>query len=196
MSESGPSVELWEAPFFEQPAGDERKPLAEIEAAAREEGYAQGRSEGLAQGLAEAQQIVAQLRSIANQMAAPYTGLEALVAQELTELSTLLARRIVQRELTVDSSHIGSVVEQALETLYRLEGEVVIFVNPADAVLLRDFSPEALEGKAWKIAEDEAIARGGCQVKTPSSFVDASVEKQLETLFETLVGAQDADPGD
>ncbi len=196
MSESGPSVEVWEAPFFEQPSSEERKPLAEIEAAARAQGFEQGRSEGLAQGLAEAEHIVARLRSLASQMAAPYTGLEDLVAKELTQLSTQLARRIVQRELSVDSSHIAAVVEQALETLYRLEGEVVIFLHPTDAALLRDFSPEALEGKTWKITEDESIAAGGCQVKTPSSFVDASVEKQLETLFDSLVNAQDPDPGD
>ena len=42
LSESGESVELWEAPFFEQPpSAEEQLPLAELEAAARAKGMTQ-----------------------------------------------------------------------------------------------------------------------------------------------------------
>lgn len=197
MSESGESIELWEAPFFEQPMDNqEQQSLAELQAEARAKGFAEGRAEGLAQGQAEGEQLVARLQSVLAQLSSPYAALESVVTKELADLAMHLARSVVRRELSVDSGHIQQVVEQALDTLYKLDGEVVIFLNPVDAAQMRDFSIEALEGKSWKIVEDDSLAAGGCQVKTPSSFVDASVQQQLETLFDSLLLAQEQDAAD
>lgn len=196
MSDSIDRVEVWEAPFFEQPITDEdHLPLAEREAAAEQRGFESGQAAGMAQGLAEAQQIVSRLGALAQEMAAPYESLDDVVTKELADVAMHLARQIVRRELTIDSTSVVEIVEQAIETLYKLDGEIVIFLNPVDAALLHDFSPETLEGKSWKIIEDESMLVGGCQVKTPSSFVDASVERQLETLFETLLVSTAHEPG-
>lgn len=187
-SDSTDLVELWEAPFFEQPAKEgEQLPLADLEAAAKARGYEEGKAEGLAQGLAQAQEIVSRLSALAQAMAAPYETLDVVVTKELADMAMQLARHIVRRELEIDSSAVVEVVEQAIATLYKLDGEIVIFLNPADAQLLKGFSPEVLEGKTWKVIEDDALSVGGVQVKTPSSFVDASVERQLETLFDSLL---------
>lgn len=196
LSDSQDTVELWEAPFFEQPLKDgERLPLAELEAAAKQRGFDAGKAEGLAQGMAEAQAVVARLQAIAQELVSPYENLDVIVTKELSEVAMHLAEKIVRRELSIDSSAVVELVEQAVATLYKLDGEIIIFLNPADAALMRDFSPEALEGKTWKIVEDESLSVGGCQVKTPSSFVDASVERQLDTLFAGLLGAPDQKAG-
>ena len=39
--------------------------------------------------------------------------------------------------------------------------------------------------------EDAALLPGGCQVKTPVSFVDASIEKQMEVVFANLMESCD-----
>ena len=39
--------------------------------------------------------------------------------------------------------------------------------------------------------EDASLSPGGCQVKTPTSFVDGSVEKQMEVIFANLIDACD-----
>ncbi|MFK7974635.1 MAG: FliH/SctL family protein [Halioglobus sp.] len=188
MSDPSDKVEVWEAPFFEQPVREgEHLPLAELEAAAEQRGFETGQAAGMAQGLSEAQQIVSRLNSLAQEMATPYQNLDSVVTKELADVAMHLAQQIVRRELTIDSATVVETVEQAIATLYKLDGEIVIFLNPADAALMQGYSPETLDGKTWKIIEDESMSVGGCQVKTPSSFVDASIEKQLETLFETLL---------
>lgn len=197
LSDPGDLVQLWEAPFFEQPAkGEEQLPLAELEAEARQRGFETGKAEGMAQGLAEAQQIISRLRAVAQEMVSPYENLDVIVTKELADVAMHLARQIVRRELTIDSSNILEVVEQAVTTLYKLDGEIVIFLNPADAALMAEFSPEVLEGKTWKIVEDDSLSLGGCQVKTPSSFVDASIERQMETLFASMLAPPDREAGD
>jgi flagellar biosynthesis/type III secretory pathway protein FliH len=37
------------------------------------------------------------------------------------------------------------------------------------------------------VVEDSSIGVGGCQVKTANSFVDASVERQMESVFGQLL---------
>lgn len=188
LSNSGEMVELWEAPFFEQPVkDDEQLPLAELQAAAQARGFEAGKSEGMAQGLAQAQQIVSRLSALLQEMAAPYQSLDVVITKELADIAMQLAKQIVRRELSIDSAAVVELVEQAISTLYKLDGEIVIFLNPADAQLLSGFAPEVLEGKTWKVIEDDSLSVGGVQVKTPSSFVDASVERQLETLFDSLL---------
>ncbi|NND68286.1 MAG: hypothetical protein HKN19_11920 [Halioglobus sp.] len=189
MSDKGGTVELWNAPPFEQ-AVTESGGVAdhgEREAMAQAMGFQSGREEGFAAGKLEAEKIVASLMSVADQMAQPYRELDELVTRELAQMAMLLAEQIVRRELSLDTRIIEGLVEEALATLYKLEGETIIFLNPADAKLVEEFAPESLEGKDWKIVEDANLHPGGCQVKTPTSFVDASVEKRIETVFSSLV---------
>ena len=131
--------------------------------------------------------IVIRLGSMVDQMSQPFGGLDDLVVKELAQLAISLAQQIVRRELNLDSTVVTDIVTEALDTLYNLDGEIVIFVNPDDARLVRDLAPEILEGKSWKVVEDSGLFPGGCQVKTPRSFVDASIEKQMETIFASLI---------
>jgi len=188
LSDPTEAVEVWQAPFFEQPQPvPAQASVEELAAMAQARGFQLGKEEGLAAGRAEAEHIASTMRAIADQMARPYENVEAVVTRELAELAIRLTEQIVRRELVIDSSVVTHIAEEAIAALYKLEGEIVIFVNPADAQLLREFSPEALEGKSWKISEDPAMSPGGCQIKTPSSFVDASVERQVDVVITALL---------
>jgi flagellar assembly protein FliH len=188
LSDTGDNVERWEAPFFEQPSqAGAQVSLAELETIAQARGFQSGMEEGLESARSEARDIVNRLGSMADQMAQPFGGLDDLVAKELAQLAMSLAQQIVRRELNLDSTVVTDIVTEALATLYKLEGEVVIFVNPKDAELVRDLAPEILDGKSWKVVDDSGLFPGGCQVKTPTSFVDGSVEKQMETIFARLI---------
>ena len=197
MSDSGERVQLWEAPFFEQPlAAQSQAPVAELRALAQAQGYQMGKEEGLAAGIAEAQEIVSRMLAVADEFAEPFRGLDSLVSKELARMAMLLAKQIVRRELTIDSTVVADIVTQAMSTLYKLDGEIVVFLNPEDAAYVRELSPtpEVLEGKSWKIVEDEGLSPGGCQVKTPTSFVDASVENQMEVIFSNLIESSESMP--
>lgn len=190
LSDSGELVQLWQAPFFEESEVVEPQvPVADLKALAQAQGYQAGKEEGLAAGVGEAQQIVSRMVAIADEFAHPFRGLDSLVSTELARMAMLLAKQIVRRELTIDSTVVADIVSQAMSTLYKLDGEIVVFLNPGDAAYVRELSPtpDELQGKSWKIVEDEELSPGGCQVKTPTSFVDASVENQMEVIFSNLI---------
>ena len=188
MSDSAPEVERWEAPYFEQLAEPASQVApAELEAVAQARGFQLGKEEGLEAGRAEAEEIIAFTSALAEEMTQPFRALDAVVTKELAQMAMLLAKQIVRRELTIDSSVVTDLVTESMLTLYKLEGEIVVFLNPADVERVRELAPEFLEGKSWKVVEDADLFPGGCQVKTPTSFVDASVEKQMEVIFSGLL---------
>lgn len=187
------TVERWQAPFFEQPATREsRMSLDELEAVAKAKGFQLGKNEGLASGRAEVEEMARDMAALLEQMVNPFRAMDGVIAHELTKMATLLSKQIIRRELSISSDFITDVVAEAIATLYKLEGEVVVFLNPRDAILVRELVPEPLEGKRWTIVEDEQISPGGCQVKTPTSFVDASVEKQMELVFSNLLDVSES----
>jgi flagellar assembly protein FliH len=194
LSDSSETFQRWEAPFFEQPEQQAVQiPLPELEALAQAKGFLAGKEEGLESARKEAEDIVHRLSGIAQEMSEPFRNLDATVTKELAEMAMLLAQQIIRRELSIDSKVVADVFTEAMQTLYKLEGEIVIFVNPADFLLIRELAGETLEGKSWKVVEDAALLPGGCQVKTPTSFVDGSVERQMEVIFASLIESSESE---
>ena len=74
-----------------------------------------------------------------------------------------------------------------MKTLSRLEGDIEIYLNPADMALVKELAPDSLKGVSWSLVADPNMLAGGCRVKTPLSLVDASVEKQMELVFGKLL---------
>ena len=190
LSDAREVIQVWHAPFFDKPAAlKPQASMAELQAEARAQGFQAGKEEGMERGIAEARAIVERMSAVADQLAQPFRNLDTMVTKELAGMAVLLAKQIVRRELAINSAGVTEIVAQALSTLYKLDGEVVIFLNPVDAAHMRELAetPDVLEGKTWKIVEDSALSPGGCQVKTPTSFVDASVEKQMDLVFSELI---------
>lgn len=188
MSNEEKQVERWQAPFFESSAVPESpQGAAELEVLAQARAYQDGKQEGLEAGRIEAREIISNLTGLLDEMAQPFRKLDDLVVQELARTATRLAEKIVQRELSLSSESISTVVAEAISVLHKLEGEIVVFLNPADVAVIKAAAPDSLDGKSWKVVEDPTLSPGGCQVKTTTSFVDASVERQLESVFTSFI---------
>ncbi|MEH6616225.1 MAG: FliH/SctL family protein [Porticoccus sp.] len=188
LSEQGQTIQRWQAPFFEEPESRPAQPNpVELEALAQSRGFQVGKWDGLESGRAEAEQIVHRMTELLDEMARPYRSLDQLVTQELTQITMLLAKQIIRRELTINSDVVADIVSEAVSTLSSLEGEIEVFLNPVDMDMVSQLAPEALEGKLWKLIEDTNLLPGGCRVKTPTSYVDASVETQMEMVFDGLM---------
>lgn len=196
MSDPKSAFLRWELPSFDEaePVPEVQVDLAQEQAEARAAGLAQGLAEGRAQGLAEAKLVVERLTLLLDGMAAPYKDLDQIVTQELVQTSVSIARQVLRRELSLDSSLVATAVAEAMATLSTLEEEVEIYLNPADSDHIRQLAPELIEARSWKIVEDGEILPGGCRLKTPVSYVDASVERQLDMMLSGLLDACEAQP--
>ncbi len=179
---------------------------AELNASAGEEGYKEGqvkgheegRAEGLKEGRTEAKdEVQARLRSITESWD------EALQHWEDERSAMLLAARedVLIFAFSLARKVVGRVVEttpevvrdQLAETLARLNRptSVSVAINPADRPLIEEVLPELAERiircEHVEIQEDASISRGGCVVRTASGHIDATIEKQLDRLAESLL---------
>ena len=194
MSDPAQTVIRWQAPFFEQPH-TRSKPLdtTEMEALAQSRGFQAGKWEGLESGRAEAEQIVSHMADLLDEMAKPYRSLDHLVTQELVSLSMLIAKQIIRRELMTNSDLVTDMAREALSTMSSLEGEIEISLHPSDVEMVHQLAEGNLKGKSWKLVPDPGFLPGGCRIKTPTSYVDASIEKQMEMAFGGLMDACEHD---
>lgn len=188
MSDSAQEVERWQAPFFETPVTRAKQMApAEIEALAQSRGFQAGKWEGLESGRVEAEQIVHRMTELLDEIAKPYRSLDHLVTQELANLAMLIAKQVIRRELMINSDVVTDMAKEALSTISSMEGEIEISLHPSDMEMVHQLAKGSLEGKSWKLAIDPEFLPGGCRVKTPLSYVDGSIEKQMEMAFSSLM---------
>ncbi|SFM17000.1 flagellar assembly protein FliH [Marinobacter zhejiangensis] len=176
------------------------------------EGLEKGHQEGLAQGLAEGrsqghEEALAQtredvegrlerLQQLLGELLVPIQRHEDELETALVNLTTVLARAVIYRELAMDSSHIQAVVQRAMASLPSTSENVRLLVNPADAEWVAQVASQYDAGAA--IVEDTSILPGGCKLETRHSLVDFTVEKRFQKAVQSMLDQQldSDDPGD
>jgi flagellar assembly protein FliH len=139
------------------------------DAAARQklEGEIRTRFEKLAATIAE----VAGLRSETIQRAEADT----------VRLSIEIARRVLHRELSVDSSALEALIKAALEKL-RQQEVYRVRVFPGEEKLMRACLEQAGRGQAIEVIGDPSQSRGGAYFEISRGALDASVDTQLREI--------------
>lgn len=166
------------------------KQLEAIQKQAYEEGFAQGLQDGLATGQTQMQARGRRLDQLMMTFVTPFAALDQRVEQELVALAMAVARQLVRRELKTDPGQIIAVVREALAALPIASQNVRLHLHPEDAALVRE-ALSLTEGEhAWRIIEDAVQSRGGCQLVTDTSRIDASLESRLAAIIAAVLGGE------
>ncbi len=169
------------------------KQLEAIQKQAYEEGFAQGHKDGVDAGQTQMQAHARRLDQLMTTLATPFAELDQRVEQELVALAMAVARQLVRREIKIDPGQIVAVVREALGALPIATQNVRLHLHPEDAVLVRA-ALSLTEGEhAWRIIEDGLQNRGGCQLVTDTSRIDAGVETRLAAIIATVLGGERGD---
>jgi flagellar assembly protein FliH len=188
-------VRAWVAPQMNaEPAGQAKPPtvggLADLQAEAYREAFEQGLSEGRASGREEVRQQVERISGMIYDLAKPFEELDAEVERELLTLAMALARQIVRRELKTDPTQIIGIIREAIAALPVAAREVRVHLHPEDAAVVRQHLAPTERERAWTIVEDPVMSRGGCQVMTTASRIDARLETRLGAILSELLGTE------
>jgi len=162
--------------------------LADLQAEAYKEAFEQGLAEGREAGRAEVRAQVERLSGMFYDLAKPFEVLDAEVERELLSLAMALARQIVRRELKTDPTQIIGIIRDAIAALPVAARDVRVHLHPEDAAIVRQNLAPTESERAWGIVEDPVMARGGCQVTTATSRIDARLETRLGAIVSELLG--------
>lgn len=196
LSDANAAVTTWRIPNFSetQPVletqHEPQSDLIELSQAASEEGYEAGyeagRLEGLRAGREEIALAVAQFNALADAMTRPFIDFDQQVVNELRKIVYAVVNQVVRQEVATDPDIVNKLVETALSMLSTIEGDAEVILNPADISRVRTYLTEFHQQGGWRLSEDESLAQGGCIVKTPVSYIDMSLQKQITVALEQL----------
>ncbi|MFC5440726.1 FliH/SctL family protein [Rhodanobacter ginsenosidimutans] len=192
---NGPDVQRWELPNVgngelpnrrkDDPPQPTVRDLEALEQQAREEGYAAGRAEGLAAARQQLQQNMVRFDALCEAAARPLQALDDRTEQELARLAIVMARRVVARELQLSPDLIAKAVRQAAAALPAATRDLRVHIHPDDLALLRELG--AVESH-WQLHADASLTRGGCQLESERSRLDATVEARLAAVVDAALG--------
>jgi flagellar assembly protein FliH len=184
----------WTPPDMNSPVAGARMAtaggLADLQAEAYREAFEQGLAEGREAGRAEVHAQVERLAGMFYDLARPFEALDEEVERELLTLAMALARQIVRRELKTDPTQIIGIIREAIAALPVAARDVRVHLHPEDAAVVREHLAPTMSDRAWAIVEDPVMARGGCQITTATSRIDARLETRLGAILSELMGTE------
>lgn len=191
---SAEGAQRWTAPDMGSPFAPQQMAtvggLVDLQAEAHKEAFEQGLAEGREAGRAEIRAQVERLSGMFYDLAKPFEVLDAEVERELLTLAMALARQIVRRELKADPTQIIGIIREAIAALPVAAREVRVHLHPEDAAVVRQHLAPTESERAWVIVEDPVMARGGCQITTATSRIDARLETRLGAILSELLGTE------
>ena len=156
----------------------------------REAGVKQGYKEGVERGNIEADARLKQLEALLEVLARPLDALDDEVEASLVDLTIAIARQLIRREIKASPGEIVAVAREAMRTLPLSSRNIRLHLHPEDAALVTEAMGRPMQQGAWEIVEDPALTRGGCEVETDDSSVDATVERRLAQVISNIFGGE------
>lgn len=160
--------------------------ITAIQEQARQEGFQTGHAEGYALGQQKATQEAQRLHALAGAFAAEVNQADALIAQQVLDLSLDLARALLKTALTVQPELVLPIVREAVRYLPALQQPALLYLHPDDAALVAEKMGVELDKTGWQIAHDPHLERGGCRVETASNQIDATLPTRWQRLSAAL----------
>jgi flagellar assembly protein FliH len=150
------------------------------------EGLAQGYQTGMEQGRAQALEENTLLQQLSLAFGAEIAHAKELVAQDLLELALDLAKAMLKTVLAVQPERVLPIVNEAIGYLPTLQQPALLFLNPDDAMLVRERMGTELASAGWRVLDEAAMERGGCRIETGSNQIDAATSSRWQRIAASL----------
>jgi flagellar assembly protein FliH len=151
-----------------------------------DEGKLAGHEEGYQAGLALGHEKSTQLAAVMDELAQAMTRCDQELAEPLLTLAIEVARQVLRQSLQLSPELVLPTVREAIAALPSHLGHPTLFLNPADAALVRSQLADVLGHGGWQLIEDATVDAGGCRVEIGASEVDATLATRWRRVVETL----------
>jgi flagellar assembly protein FliH len=131
---------------------------------------------------ATTEQLSATIAEVAGTRAATIRRAEA----DIVRLSIEVARRVLHRELSIDTSALEALIKAALEKLQSQE-IYRVRVHPDQEKIVRTCLLQMGRGQGIEVINDPVQPRGGAVFELSSGSLDASVDTQLREIERGLI---------
>ena len=201
------AIESWEALDLEEErlakerAEQEKEPphdCSQLQQEAYESGVASGKQQGRAEVQGPAEVELARALNMVAQVEQVRLASAKQAESDILELALAMARKVIHREVSLDPDIVVMQVRQIIATIIET-GVIRVLVHPSEVAHLQTFRPSfaGADGNPVQLSidGDETIQPGGCIIESSQYFINATIEKQLEAIWqEMLVSDAEIDP--
>jgi len=190
---AGPRPAVRSLQAAETPSVDAEDPaaleahLASLERDAFSKGFAQGERAG---GEAAAKRGEAMLRRLTETIGELTMLREQMIHQterQMVQLALAIARRVVQREITLDQDLLVAMARVALDRLGE-SAQVTVRLNPEDFEATASARTAQWTGTQVTVVADARVGRGGCRVESDFGTMNAGADAQIQEIARALLG--------
>lgn len=164
--------------------------IAAIHEAARVQGYADGVKEGNVAGLKQGRAKAAAELDIFLKVAAEFNDqlskADELIAKDVMDLALDLSKAMLKSAMVIRPELVLPIINEAIHYLPNLTQPALLFLNPNDALLIKEHLGTSLDTAGWRIKEDPAMQRGGCRIETGSNQINATTESRWHRIAGAL----------
>ena len=157
---------------------------------AHDAGYREGEAAGRRQAEEQLREAVERLAVTVTEVAGARNEALRRAETDIVQLSVEIARRVLHRELTLDTSALGALIRAALQKLGSQE-VYRVRVHPALDSLVRDCLRQIGRDVNIEVVGDPLQPSGGAVFEINRGLLDASVETQLREIERGLADQLD-----
>lgn len=188
-SEPAAAIAAWHPPDLASITGTPAEMAATVATEeSRRIAWMDGHASAMAQRESETAAALSACHAAIRAMHDSVTQLRAQVSTTVHALAVAIARHLLERELSQDTSVVQHLVLKAL-ALAPMSGAVTVRLNPVDLAALQALGvmPEASGvGVDLRWVPDEAVIRGGCLVESPTAIIDGRIDRALLDIYEQI----------
>jgi flagellar biosynthesis/type III secretory pathway protein FliH len=160
-----------------------------LEQEAYEKGFAQGERAGKELGEKRFESVVKSFTGALQELRRMQEAWHEHNEQHLIELVCAVARKVVQREVSIDRSIISRVINAALKYAAD-QGEIIIRIHPSDLEYASQQCSEVREGmgdgRQVRFEGDERVARGDAVIESKRGIIETGIEKCFQDIEHAL----------
>lgn len=157
--------------------------------AGHEEGLDTGRQEALSQFVPQLEELKTSFSSAIEHWENERHRMYLEAREDVLEFALTMAKKITHRIVQTDPSIAGDQIIEALALLAE-PTSVVVSVSPLDRQTIEKMLPDIVQQIAncthIELQDDPALTQGGCLIKTRQGSINATIERQIERIVESL----------
>ena len=164
-------------------SGSSQDHAMNVEKDAFEKGYAEGERIGKQMGEKMMETVVKRYDNSVANLAESHKGLVEAMEVQTVRLALEIARKIVQRELTMDPDLVAALATVALK---RISGHQSISLRVSRHDFARVRVAVGVVNPAVTVKDDATLERGDFVVETGQTFLDGKVSSQIDAIGRAL----------
>lgn len=153
----------------------------------KEQGFEEGFEKGLQEGQAAIELRLGQLDNMLSELITPIKKQQDLIEEAILNVSMAVARAVIYRELSIDSSAIRKAVEHILNDLPKADNGFVLSIHPQNETAVAPVLDRYQSLMRLKL--DDKLSVGGCVLESSSQFIDYTIEKRFQKAVQSMLSA-------